>query len=95
MSGLVESALDALSRHDPSEGISLAASFFERSLGNTVGLDRPEVIARPATEQEVARLRDRLVELVRSGAPAPVAGVAVFALGKLHAPGLWPSSWRS
>ena len=91
----VQMALDSLGHDDPTEGIRLAASFFERSLGNTLGPDRPEVIARPATEQEVARLRDRLVDQVRSGAPAPVAGVAVFALGKLHAPGLWPSSWRS
>ena len=90
MPSLVETALDALGRDDPSAGISLAASFFERSLGNTIGLDRPEVLARPATEQEVVRLRDRLVELVRSGAPVPVAGTAVFALGKLYDPGLGP-----
>src|SRR3982751_1065621 len=88
MPSLVEMVLDALDRDDPSEGIRLAASVFEQSLGNTLGLDRPEVLARPATAQEVARLRDRLVDLVRSGAPAPVAGAAVFALGKLHDPDL-------
>ena len=90
MADLVQMALDSPGRDDPTEGISLAASFFERSLGNTLGLDRPEVLARPATAPEVERLRDRLVELVRSGAPAPVAGAAVFALGKLHDPGLGP-----
>jgi hypothetical protein len=90
MADLVQLALDSLGRDDPTEGISLAASFFERSLGNTLGLDRPEVLARPATAPEVERLRDRLIELVRSGAPVPVAGGAVFALGKLHDPGLRP-----
>jgi len=90
MADLVQMALDSPGRDDPTEGISLAASFFERSLGNTLGLDRPEVLARPATAPEVERLRDRLVDLVRSGSPAPVAGAAVFALGKLHDPGLGP-----
>ena len=90
MPDLVQMALDSLGHDDTSEGISLAASFFERSLGNTLGPDRPEVLARPDTAPEVERLRDRLAELVRSGAPAPVAGAAVFALGKLHDPGLRP-----
>jgi hypothetical protein len=90
MPSLVETALDALGRDDPSEGISLAACFFEESVGKTLGLDRPEVLARPATAPVVARLRDRLVDLVRAGAPAPATGAAVFALGKLHDPGLGP-----
>ncbi len=88
MPSLVETVLDLLTGDDPGEGIALAVSYFEQSLGNTLGLDRPEVLAQPATAQEVARLRDRLVGLIRSGAQAPVAGAVVFALGKLYDPGL-------
>ena len=90
MPSLVETALDALGRDDPSEGVSLAANFFERSLGNTLGLDRPEVLDRPATAPEVERLRNRLVELVRLRGAVRVAVAAVFALGKLYDPCLRP-----
>src|SRR5262245_26699847 len=87
----VKTTLQALGSSDPDEvgeGIRLAAPFFEHSLGQTQGLEWEEVLAEPATPDELGRLRDRLVALVREGAPAPVAGAAVFALGKLHDPGL-------
>jgi hypothetical protein len=84
---LVDEALEAIGSGDPdvaAEGVRLSASFFEHSLGRVDGLDRDEVLAEPATPAEVRQLRDRLADLVRAGAPAPVAGAAVFALGKLH-----------
>jgi hypothetical protein len=70
------------------DGVRLAVSFFERSHGQTEGLDREEVLAEPASPTDLARLRGRLVDLGRAGAPAPVVGAAVFALGKLYDPGL-------
>lgn len=91
MPRLVDQALDAIGSPDPlvaAEGVSLAISFFEHAHGRTEGLDWPEVIAEPAGPADVARLRGRLVDLVRGEASAPVAGAAVFALGKLHDPGL-------
>jgi hypothetical protein len=84
---LVDEALEAIGSGDPdvaAEGVRLAASFFERSLGRVDGLVHDEVLAEPATPAEVRQLRDRLVDLVRAGAPAAVASGAVFALGKLH-----------
>jgi HEAT repeat protein len=93
MPRLVEEALDAIGADDSevvANGIRLAASFFERSHGQTQGLDREEVLAEPASPADVARLRGRLVDLVRAGAPAPVAGAAVFALGKAFDPSLTP-----
>jgi hypothetical protein len=93
MPRLVDEALDAIGDDDPevvANGIRLAASFFERSHGQTQGLDREEVLAEPASPADVARLRGRLVDLVRAGAPAPVAGAAVFALGKAYDPSLTP-----
>ena len=91
MTRLVDRALDAIRGGDPAaaaDGIRLAASFFEHARGQTHGLDRPEVLAEPAGPADLARLRNALVAVVRSGAPAPVAGAAVFALGKAHEPGL-------
>jgi HEAT repeat protein len=91
MRRLVEEALAAIAHEDPgvtAEGIRLAISFFEYSLGQTAGLDREDVVAEPASPADLAKLRASLVDLVRAGAPDPVAGAAVFALGKLHDPGL-------
>jgi hypothetical protein len=91
MSGLMDEALDAIGDGDPdraADGILLAASFFEHSLGQTQGLCRDEVRAEPASPADLARLRGRLIDLVRQGAPSPAAGAAVFALGKLCDPGL-------
>jgi len=91
MPRLMDEALDAIGDTDPevaAVGIRMAASFFEQAHGQTEGLDREEVLAEPAGPEDVARLRSRLVELVRTGVPAPVAGAAVFALGKLYDPGL-------
>jgi HEAT repeat protein len=91
MRRLVDEALSAIAHEDPevsTEGIRLAISFFEHSLGQTAGLDREDVVAEPASPADVARLRASLVDLVHVGAPDPVAGAAVFALGKLHNPGL-------
>jgi hypothetical protein len=91
MPRLVGEALDAIGDEDPEvagDGIRLAASFFEHSHGQTRGLEREDVLAEPASPADLARLRGRLVDLVRAGAPAPVVGAAVFALGKLYDPGL-------
>jgi HEAT repeat protein len=91
MPRLVDEALAAIVNGDPevsAEGIRLAISFFEHSLGQTAGLDREDVVAEPASPADIAKLRASLVDLVRAGAPDPVAGAAVFALGKLHDPGL-------
>ena len=91
MSRLVDEALDAIGDGDPdraADGILLAASFFEHSLGQTQGLCREEVLAEPASPADLARLRRHLVDLVRQGAPSAAAGAAVFALGKLYDPGL-------
>ena len=88
MPTLAEKALASLDGDCPEEGVSLAASFFDLSAGRRTGLDRGEVLREPATPAELARLRGRLVELVRSGTPAACA--AVFALGKLHDADLAP-----
>ena len=91
MPRLVDQALDAIGDTEPAvaaDGIRLAASFFEHSHGRTEGLDREEVLAEPAGPADLARLRGHLVDLVRAGVPAPAAGAAVFALGKLYDPGL-------
>ena len=91
MARLVDEALDAIADGDPdvaTDGIRLAMSFFEHSHGRTEGLDREDVLTEPAGPDDLSRLRDRLVDLVRAGVPAPVAGAAVFALGKLHDPAL-------
>ncbi len=93
MPQLVNQALEAIGSGDPDAalgGIRLAASFFEHSLGQVRGLDREEVLAEPATPPELEQLRERLIALVRGGATPPVAGAAVFALGKLHDPELRP-----
>ncbi len=88
MATLAEQALASLDSDRPELGIELAVSFFELAAGRRTGLDRFEVRGEPATANELVRLRERLVERVRSG--APMAGGAVFALGKLHAAGLAP-----
>jgi hypothetical protein len=91
MSRLVDEALNAIGDADPEvagDGIRLAVSYFEHSHGRTQGLDREEVLAEPASPADLTRLRERLVDLVRAGAPAPVAAAAVFALGKLYDPDL-------
>lgn len=91
MARLVDEALGAIADGDPgvaAEGIRLAASFFEHAHGRAEGLGRAGVTADPADPADLSRLRDRLVGLVRAGPPAPVAGAAVFALGKLHDPAL-------
>src|SRR5262249_14427100 len=91
MPRLVDQALDAIGDTDSevaADGIRLAASFFEHSHGRTEGLDREEGLAEPAGPADLARLRGRLVDRRRAGAAAPVAGAAVFALGKLYDPGL-------
>jgi hypothetical protein len=91
MPQLVNESFDAIGGDNPelvADGILLAASFFECSHGQTQGLFREEVLAEPASPADLARLRGRLVDLVRQEAPSPVAGAAVFALGKLYDPGL-------
>ena len=91
MSRLVDVALDAIGDDNPevvADGIRLAASFVEHSHGQTQGLDREEVLAEPASPGDVTRLRGRLVDLVREGAPATLTGAAVFALGKAYDPSL-------
>ena len=90
---MVDEALEAVGNADPevvAQGIRLAASFFEHSHGQTQGLDREEVLAEPASPPDLARLRERLVDLVRAVAPAPLTGAAVFALGKAYDPSLTP-----
>jgi hypothetical protein len=89
----MEEVLDAIGDDDPevvAEGIRLAVLFFEHSHGQAQGLDREEVLAEPASPADLTRLRGRLVDLVRAGAPAPLAGAAVFALGKAYDPSLAP-----
>ena len=56
MSRLVDEALDAIGDGDPvraADGILLAASFFEHSLGQTQGLCREEVLAEPASPADL------------------------------------------
>jgi hypothetical protein len=91
MPRLVDEALDAIGDDDPevvADGIRLAVSFFEHSHGQTQGLDREEVLSESLSPVDVARLRGRLVDLVRAGPPARITGAAVFALGKVHDPSL-------
>jgi hypothetical protein len=85
MPRLVDEALDGIADENPevvANGILLAMSFFECSHGQNQGLAREEVLAEPASAADLERLRGRLVDLVRAGAPVPVTGAAVFALGK-------------
>jgi hypothetical protein len=91
ISQLVTEVLTALAAGDPdraADGIRLAVSFFEHARGRTEHLDRPEVTAHPADPADLSRLRKGLVDFVRAGAPSPIAGAAVFALGKLYDPTL-------
>ena len=91
MPRLEDEALDAIGDNDPqvvADGIRLIISFFEHSHGQTQGLERQEVLAEPASPVDMARLRLRLVDLVRAGASVTVTEAAVFALGKLYDPSL-------
>jgi hypothetical protein len=92
MERLVDQALDAIRRGDPdvvNDGIRLATSFFEHAHGQAQGLEYPEVVNEPAGPDDLARLREALVELVvRRGSPLAVVAAAVFALGKAGDPGL-------
>jgi HEAT repeat protein len=93
MPRLVDEAFDAIGDNDPevvANGIRLASSFFECSHGQTQGLERAAVLAEPASPADLARLRGRLVDLVRARPLAPVTTAAVFTLGKLHDPSLTP-----
>src|SRR4051812_20655928 len=87
MPRLIEVALHALRSAEPKEfenGVSLAINFIELSLGQAHGLDRPEVLAEPATRDDVATLRAQLRDRVGPGSPPLFEGMAVVALGKLY-----------
>jgi hypothetical protein len=91
MARLIDQARKAIRADDPEAvvgGIRLAMSFIEHARGQTDGLDWPEVVADPATPADLDRLRDLLTELVRARPSPAVAGLAVFALGKLYDPDL-------
>lgn len=91
MERLVDQALDAIRSADPQvvdDGIRVARSFFEHSHGQAQGLDRPEVVNEPANADDLGRLREALMDLVRRGPEPAVAGSAVFTLGKAGDPGL-------
>src|SRR4051794_4854303 len=91
MARLIDQAGEAIRADDPEtviDGIQLAMSFLEHHRGQTDGLDRPDVVAEPATPADLDQLRDQLTELVQGGPPDDVASSAVFALGKLYDSGL-------
>jgi hypothetical protein len=90
MARLVEQVLDAIGDENPeavADGIRLAVSLFEHSHGQTEVYHK-EVLAEPASPADMVRIRRCLVDLVQTGAPAPLAGAAVFALGKAYDPSL-------
>lgn len=82
-----EEALKSLNSDDSNliqEGLALTVRVFER----TISGDLNSEVTEPATTDELAALRGRLITITRSGAPAAVLAGSVFALGKLYDPGL-------
>jgi hypothetical protein len=91
MGRLAGMALDALGSgdaEDVEEGIGLARSFLELSLGRMTGLYREEVLDEPASPEELAEMRRRLIGLARGRVPVRVAQAALHALGRLFDPEL-------
>lgn len=87
MPRLLDEVLNAIRSDDPeleTEGILLATSFFELSRGQTNGLYRADVLAEPASAEELGLLRESLKEFVLRSTSTPHVGTAVFALGKLN-----------
>jgi hypothetical protein len=91
MARLIDQTCDAIQAGDPEaviDGLQLALSFIEHARGQIAGLDYPEVVTEPASAADLESLRHLLTELVRTRPSPAIAGLAVFALGKLYDPGL-------
>ncbi|MCC7425199.1 MAG: hypothetical protein IT428_33430 [Planctomycetaceae bacterium] len=88
---LMDEALEGLRSENPEsvrQAVLLACSFFECARGQTSGLYRKEVLAEPASREDIERLRGELVDRVRHDSGFPATGGAVFALSKLDDPEL-------